>query len=174
MSLTSNDPRSRLPATIDPIDLGERGARLSGVLPLKAMPRLAQVCLNEAGEARVDLTFDRSEGHEVHTMRGAIDATVRATCQRCLEPMELRFHAQAELMFVRPLAGAASVAEDAEVIEVDKPLVLSELIEDELLLAMPMIPMHEFEACPAKDYGAVKRGKRNPFAALKDREPTER
>ena len=73
-----------------------------------------------------------------------------------------------------PLAGAASLAEDAEVIEVDKPLALSELIEDELLLAMPMIPMHEFEACPAREHGAVKRGTTNPFAALKQRKPTER
>ena len=92
------------------------------------------------------------------------------TCQRCLEPMTLSLVARPQWLFVRAGEGRETPPdEEAEVIEVDRPLMLSELVEDELLLAMPMIPMHRLEECPARKYSATGKERENPFAGLKGR-----
>ncbi len=51
MSPTGKIPQGQLPADIEPILLAEKRAHLIGVLPLKAMPRLAQAGLDGTGEA---------------------------------------------------------------------------------------------------------------------------
>ena len=48
------------------------------------------------------------------------------------------------------------------------PTPVAELIEEELILALPMVPMHELDECPARAYIADSPGskKKRPFAEL--------
>ena len=79
---------------------------------------------------------------------------------------------QRPLRFVRQGEGRETPLDDvAEIIEVDRPVALSEMVEDELLLAMPMIPMHSLDECPARQYSAAGKERENPFAGLKGRKP---
>ena len=63
---------------------------------------------------------------------------------------------------------------------VDKPLLLSALVEDELLLALTMVPTHALSECPAGTYvkqgtagGGNAEGKtKNPFAVLNELKKT--
>ncbi len=161
-----------LPATIDPIQLAERAEHLAGTLPLDGMARLAESCSDRLGSVRIDLQFEQSGDTRIFAGRGTVDAEIRVPCQRCLEPMALSLTVRPQWLFARPGEGREPpIDEDAEVIEVDRPVVLSELIEDELLLAMPMIPMHRLEECPARHYCATDGERKNPFAALKGRKP---
>jgi uncharacterized protein len=141
-----------LPAQIEPILLAEKGAQLVGSLPLKAMARLAEASLDGGGEVQVDLRFGHAEVGKVYEMTGRLRATVHVACQRCLEPMELPLEADVRLLLLRPGERPEGLAPEVEALVVDKPLRLSELVEDELLLAMPMIPMHPADVCPAKDF----------------------
>ncbi len=147
-----------LPATIDPIQLAGKGARLRGKLPVKTMRRLVELCRDDSGEAAVDLVFERGGADGMPLMHGTMSVTVRATCQRCLEGMDLKLVAEPWLVLTRP-----GEREDIQVREVDalvvgKPISLSELVEDEFLLVMPMIPMHDEQACPASVYKTAANG----------------
>ncbi|MBI3575163.1 MAG: DUF177 domain-containing protein [Gammaproteobacteria bacterium] len=151
MSPTEKAPHGQLPAHIDPIQLAEKGAHLAGALSLKGMPRLLQACLNDGGEIQVDLQFGRDEGGDVLELQGNIRAKVHVACQRCLEPMTLELHADTRLLLLRPGERTDALAQEAEALTMDRPVLLSELVEDELLLVMPMVPMHPLDVCPAKE-----------------------
>jgi uncharacterized protein len=164
----------QLPATFDPVQLAERGARLAGRMPLKGMARLARLCVDDAGEARVDIVFERGANPDMAIVHGTVAADVRVICQRCLEPMSIKIAGEPRLVYLRPGEESAPADGDDETIELEQPVQMSEFVEDELLLAMPMIPMHELADCPARAYAAAKQsGKPNPFAALQDRKPTK-
>jgi uncharacterized protein len=158
---------SGLPATVDAIRLADTGTRLAGEIPLQAMARLRGQCLDDQGEASVDLLFERSADRALRRIRGRINARVHVACQRCLEPMILMLEAEPSLLIVKADERAQLLTEDAELLVADKAVVLSELVEDELLLAMPMIPMHELSECPAAaSLRTQQRSPANPFAVL--------
>lgn len=173
-----------LPASIDPIQLAERGARLTGSLPLKSMPRLAEACLDSSGDVHVDLSFERSEGEGLYEMRGHLSAKLRVPCQRCLEEMDFELEVSPRLMFMRLGGNPALLELEADVMVVDKPLSLSSMVEDELLLAMPMVPTHGLNECPGKVYvagvaspakesGKAGKVKKNPFSVLSELKRTK-
>lgn len=172
MSPSWKESHGHLPATIDPIQLAERGARLTGTLPLKSMPRLAQACADVTGDIYVDLFFERGEGEQVFLLHGTLRACLHVTCQRCLEGMDLEVKAFPWLILLRPGGNRDRLDDEPDILVVDKPLLLSTLIEDELLLALPMVPTHAVNECPAGAYvkqatsGAAEGKRKNPFAAL--------
>jgi uncharacterized protein len=165
--------RGQLPATIDPVTLAEKGAHVSGTLSLKALPRLAEVCRSTAGQVDVDLEFKRGEGGDVRLMLGTIRARVSLTCQRCLEGMDYELRSEPRLVLLRAGESEEELPPEVDALTVDKPIVLNTLIEDELLLVMPMIPLHDLEHCPARAFVAAGESreaamgsKPNPFATL--------
>lgn len=169
------ESHGHLPGTIDPIQLAERGARLTGTLPLKSMPRLAQGSQEDSGDVMVDLAFERQEGEKVFIMHGALRVHLRVTCQRCLEAMDLELKAAPWLILLKSGERLERQEGDTDILVADKPLSLSGLVEDELLLALPMVPMHAPEQCPVKvraasvakaDTGRAGRGDKNPFSVL--------
>lgn len=182
MAPSWKESHGQLPATIDPIQLAERGARLSGTLPLKSMPRLAQGSLEGSGDVSVDLAFEREEGQRVFVMHGTLRVTLRVTCQRCLETMQLNLEAAPWLILAKSDAQLEPREGDADMLVADKPLSLSGLVEDELLLALPMVPLHAPDQCTAKVRAVnvvraapdrTERGRKNPFAVLDRLKKTE-
>lgn len=177
MSPSGKMSHGHLPASIDPIQLAERGARLTGTLPLKGMSRLAQTALEGSGDVFVDLAFERGEGENVLLLHGRLQVRLRVTCQRCLEAMDLELEAAPWLILLRPDARRVPREEDEpDTLVVDKPLALSALVEDELLLALPMVPTHEPSRCAARAHmtggGRVEKtkpdekGRPSPFSLL--------
>jgi len=160
---------SGLPGSIDPIKLAERGARLTGTLPLAGMPRLAGQCLEGRGEVQVDLEFGRRERDNRRVMAGKLRVVLMMSCARCLEPVEIRLEANPELVLNPPGEGGLNETDSADSLVVDQPLDLNQLVEDELLLAMPMYPAHPAGQCPAGDVTGVagQEKRNNPFAVLK-------
>jgi uncharacterized protein len=75
-------------------------------------------------------------------------ATVWQTCQRCLEPVAETLDIDRSLRFVAGEDEAARLDEDSEedVLALTRTLDLVSLVEDELILALPLVPRHE--ACP--------------------------
>ncbi|MBI5783641.1 MAG: DUF177 domain-containing protein, partial [Gammaproteobacteria bacterium] len=143
-----------MPGTIDPIQLAERGAHLTGTLPLKSMPRLAQGSLEGSGDVMVDLAFERQEGEKLFIMHGALRVRLRVTCQRCLEAMDLELKAAPWLILLKSGERREQQEGDADILLADKPLPLSDMVEDELLLVLPMVPMHAPDRCPTRVHTA--------------------
>ena len=103
------------------------------------------------------------------------------TCQRCLQAVEVPLSLRHSYRFVSDEASAAEADIDADedVLVSTRSLDVPALIEDELLLALPLVPRHE-GACPqplvapvdAADLASATASRDNPFdmlAALKPR-----
>ena len=158
----------RLPVLIDPIRLADEGVRLQGELTGAEMTRLRVLTAPDSrpSAVTVDLQFER-DAVGIRRMQGQIRTTLEMVCQRCLNRMTMRVEALPKLTLLQP--GEAAQAEDEDALPLEATVMLSELVEDELLLAMPMIPAHaEVDCAVAAKPGAVHASgqKKNPFAVL--------
>lgn len=159
--------QSRLPEHIDPRQLARKGQTLRGRLPISGMPRLVQALAESSGEIEVELAFDLEAGR--YMVRGRLRTEVSLICQRCMEHMRLVIEAPVTLEVVGSDEAAAQVAEGYEPYTVaEDEIALGDMVEDELLLALPIVPMHEDMSCqPLLRGEAGDESKRpNPFAVL--------
>ena len=160
----------QLPVQIDPIRLADERARLYGVLPGNGMPRLQGLVLpnSQPEQVAVDLHFERT-GQGVRRLHGSIRTQVEMACKRCLLPLKVEIVAQPQFVLLEP---NEPEPDDCEALVVDAPLTLVELVEDELLLAMPMSPGHGEGECAVAfpvTAGKAPAGEKivNPFAELR-------
>ena len=99
------------------------------------------------------------------------DADVVLQCQRCLLPLDEAVHVDRHFRFVADEDSAAALDDEIEdeVLALPKALNLRDLVEDEMLLALPLVPRHDVcpEAVPLQ-FGDVEEveEKANPFASL--------
>jgi uncharacterized protein len=122
--------------------LGGRQGDLSGELELERLPRLAGLLNSPKGSVRARLRFEqRGVGPLEVTLE--YETTVELTCQRCLEPFTERIAERVAMVVVEPGATGSSVPPGYEPIELDKGrLFPATLIEDELIVAIPLVPKH--------------------------------
>ncbi len=106
------------------------------------------------------------------SLRVEADTAVMLQCQRCLQPMRWPLQARRRIFFVDGEDAAAALDADSEddVLALTPALDLQALVEDELLLALPVVPRHE--VCPEplprafiEDDGPAAP-KDSPFAVL--------
>jgi uncharacterized protein len=153
----------------DPWRLAAQGRTLTGRIALGSLPRLAPSLIG-LGDVDYRLAFHLDEDHRA-VVSGQVTAELRVRCQRCLEPLTIAVDSHFELAFVRGLDEAARLAESYEpAVAEDGWVRPADLVEDELLLALPPIPLHDAGQCVAFSPGGVTEadGKKltNPFAVL--------
>ncbi len=103
-----------------------------------------------------------------------VECSVRLVCQRCLTPADISVSAQRWFRFVADEATAAAEDDesDEDVLALEPRFNLIELVEDELLMAIPLVPMHD--VCPdvvptsagEEEFQAVLESRPSAFAAL--------
>lgn len=164
----------QLPEFIAPFKLARQRQSLLGRLPLSGMPRLAEE--SQKGDAEVALEFGYDDMGVPH-MRGKVVATVQQRCQRCMELMPLALDLNVELGFAMNDEQARQISAGYEPCVLSEDHVsLSELIEDEILLALPAVPMHKDDSCQPwladnraeqeQQAQEDKAERKNPFAVL--------
>jgi uncharacterized protein len=166
------------PHKLDVLVFAKDGARLEGRHGLHAMPRLAGLLASADGPpARWHLSgaLHRVAGAEPEArLHMQASANLRLTCQRCLEPFDAPLAVDRRFRFVRNETEAEALDEqsdDEDVLALPPRLDVLQLLEDELILALPIVPMHETcpvgAVAPAASTPAEEGGGRpNPFAAL--------
>jgi len=170
------------PLRLDVPAFARAGAELAGEWPATELPRLAEVAADEAPAtawppARWRLVAEERpvRGGEAEIwLHLQIDAEARPTCQRCLKPVQLALQVDRPFRFVRDEAQAAELdaASDDDVLVLSRHFDTREWMEDELLLALPIVPLHEEcpEPLPLTAVQAVEEPedmeRPNPFAAL--------
>jgi len=93
-----------------------------------------------------------------------IKAELPLICQRCLDEMLINLDLSFDYLISDATIDALDDSDEVDWLEADNEMNLQELIEDELLLAMPMAPVHE-ENC---NKSSMQSGEKpNPFAVLK-------
>ncbi len=165
--------QDRLPEKFDPWKLAASGERLEGVVPLAALPRLADLLRDDGGEVRFRLEGARdAEGRKL--IRGHVEADVRLSCQRCFGPVLLPLRIDVALALIADESRAGSLPEAYEPLVADETGVTpAALAEDELILALPLVALHDdVRECEAHGFvlpdaaaGPAER-KRKPFAGL--------
>jgi uncharacterized protein len=120
----------------------------------------------DGGEVRYEIRGVRDERGRPG-LRIRVSGTLALRCQRCLEAMALEVHTDETLVLAATLAEIHAEPADARApdrVVAGKEMALRELIEDELILAVPYAPRHEDCAPAAASDGAQKT---SPFAGLR-------
>jgi len=164
----------KLPIEIDPIRLAKNGLTLEGELQLNKMKRLSGSLHGNSGTVHVKMNFDIDKVLGTPYMNGEFTASLSLICERCSEPMQYEVDTTCSLAIVNVERKIEGLAEQYEpwVIESDDPIMLSSIVEDELILAIPLIPKHDHSCLPAEAWSAgdeievdVEK-KVSPFAVL--------
>jgi uncharacterized protein len=170
----------RLPEIIDPVGFAERRIELKGKLSVKTLSRLEDLLVDSSGEVEVELFFNKQGRHAF--IDGSANATLNMQCQNCLEVVAVPIAAVIKLGIITALEQADRLPEGYEpLLMAEEKIVLKEIVEDELLLAVPTFPKHQF-ACikfenissdgfqPATEVAPTNP--KNPFAVLAKLKPT--
>jgi uncharacterized protein len=144
------------PLRLDVPAFAREAGQIEGSWPAEDLPRFAEAGAPEAPARDWPAVKWQLRGEQRGVQGGAaevwlhlsLQAEVRPTCQRCLKPVALPLGLSRWFRFVSDEAQAANLDADSE----DDVLVWSrafdtrEWMEDELLLALPIVPLHE--QCP--------------------------
>jgi uncharacterized protein len=156
---------------IDGFEFASAGATQQGVLPVSGFPRLRDLLASDVGEVAYEVKGVRDERGRPG-LRLSVRGTLQLRCQRCLEAM--RFDVDEEQTLVLAATQAEIDADPADVQAPDrvlgsKDMAVRDLVEDELILALPYAPRHEScNAAPAQGKKEGKQeGKNSPFAGLR-------
>lgn len=107
--------------------------------------RLHEVALSDVPRISARLRFDQWSGHTA--VDGDMTGSVELVCQRCLRPMRYPFDEHFTLVLVGAGEEAVQVPEAYETVVLETPQLDAQwLVEEQLLLALPLIPKHEDEA----------------------------
>jgi len=137
----------KLPKYIQPSRLFESDMLLQGSLPLSSFPRLQEFLLNNAGEVVLDLKGGRDVERIIY-INGNLQAVLHLECQRCMKVVDYPLSISLNLSPVFSEEGSKRLPERYEPLMVeDDQIDLVTLVEDELLLNLPMIPKHEDPNC---------------------------
>ncbi len=173
MSLTLKD-------CVNPWKAAEKNLLVSGQITVTELDRLSEALLEDDSVVDVALEFKRTEG-KLPIVTGRLEGSLVLECQRCLQPMKLPVNSKFSLAFVDADTAVKTAENDStddhaaeyDLYEVeDERVCLADVIEDELLLLLPQVPVHTAPACVIKtEYGdeqiaEAEDQKENPFAVL--------
>jgi uncharacterized protein len=156
--------------SLDALGLARSAARVEREFAVAGFARLRDRLAESAGKALATAEFGLQGSWPV--ARLAVTADVVLACQRCLRPMQRTLASESRLVFAEE--GEPELPEGYDAVGGDpRKLDLAALVEDELLLALPIIPQHaEGEPCELPRAGAAGDEEtpdvRRPFAGLKD------
>lgn len=163
---------------IDIDRLARRGEALAGAWPLAGFERLGSLLASDAGEVHWEAAARRRrrvEGGEDTYLGLAIRTTLQVACVRCLGPVAVDVDDRREFLLVPDEETAERLDDpesELEVVAADAPFRLAELVEDELILAVPPLPRHEScdlpagHGSPADAEAGPNRDTVRPFAGL--------
>ncbi len=141
---------SDLSQSINPLRLAKSRERIEGSLRLDSFERLKGNLLEESGTLEYSLTFDFDEAGTC-VIESLIDCQLMLECQRCLNPVVIEIHKNSLLGIVKDKDGIDNLAKEYEPLQLDEETIFVEsLIEDELLLAIPLSPLHAENECSGK------------------------
>jgi uncharacterized protein len=151
---------------IDGFEFASAGASLTGALPIRDFPRLHDNLAGHDGEVAYEVEGVRDE-HGRPALRLKVRTRLELRCQRCLEALPFEVQADEVLVLVGTLAEAEAESADvhaADRVVAAKEMSVRELVEDELILALPYAPRHAGCSARASTDAAEKV---SPFAGLR-------
>ena len=167
------------PTRLDLKTLAQSGGEIAGVDMLSKYERLSQEAQGLAADSAINWSArgdirSAQTGEDQVWLHVTARVSMPLVCQRCMGPMDVALDVNPSFRFVATEEIALAEDEDAEedVLVFSREFNLAALIEDELLMALPLIARHEVCPTPVKlsaadaafDEASVE--KTNPFSAL--------
>lgn len=159
-----------LPQWVNPLKLAAQDNLFDGVVPPERMLRLSELTLSVDRPITASLHFHCDEtGYRVVT--GDLGAELQLVCQRCMKSMTHRIAATVSWIIVIDEEKIGSLPKHYEPwLLDDSDADLYGMIEEELLLELPIVSFHDLNQCEAEgrySTGKVEMAKRpNPFEVL--------
>jgi len=158
-----------LPERVDASRMVQARRSFHGKLPLASLKRLRGSLAADDGVAEYELEFGRDE-LGVDYLALHVDAELALTCQRTLEVFRQPVHIDQRLGLIRDEGEEAALPSGYEPLLItDGEINLADVIEDELILALPVVPLKPGEPLEwndAPDDEPVEEEPPNPFAVL--------
>ena len=166
-----------LPVHLNFAQKAKTGFEIQGIWPINKLNRLGESLLANEGDIEAELRFDRAG--PIPFIVGHITAELELKCQRCMQSVMYPIDTHFKIGMVQNEAQLEKLSDEYE------PYLLEEennhlpdMLEDELLLAMPLVALHDFDCSDylneqqAGQDGKVEQPetdkKDNPFSVLKD------
>ena len=163
-----------LPVYLDTRKVFLQQLQLDGDIELARLPRLRQMLASNDGSISAKLDCDIDD-NGLRRLSGQVSASLNVSCQRCLEPVEIRIQDDINLAVLTDEEQARDLDPALDPwICADIKLDLAELLEEQLILSLPVVTNHEDRDCLGQtSFGEdeARQGDRtsrdHPFAALK-------
>lgn len=159
-----------LPPVLDAWRMVSAKRRFEGRLPLSGMPRLGEGLVDAEGDCRYVMEFGRDAVLDLPFVELHIEAELPLQCQRTLERFLHPVSLSQRLGLLTDEAQESALPEDMEpfLLDASGEMHPAELVEDELILAIPVVPMDPRSTEVSAEWPAdvEVEEKPNPFAAL--------
>jgi uncharacterized protein len=121
--------------------LADRQADVAFEIPLDQLPRVRAQLADSGGKVRGVAHFRREAGFRVAELETEGVATL--VCQRCLEPMQWPVGGTARVVLIAAESEADRVPQEFEtVLAAENRIRVRDLVEEELLLTLPLVALH--------------------------------
>jgi uncharacterized protein len=148
--------------------LADAGRRVELVIPVAQLSRIAEWLASADGTVTGTVDLSRRSGRIIADVKFEAQLTLR--CQRCLGPLQATFEGGSEVALLAAESEAATVPQEFETaLAPDGRMRLADLVEEELLLALPAAPRHADGQCPGASPDSRSREEadvQRPFASL--------
>ena len=154
---------------IDGLQFARSGSEISGNLKADQLPRLGELgCRTEGIKYRLRGLVN-ARGNPALAMLIEGDGEMR--CQRCLEPLAVGLSGSTELELSKALAEIEQADDEIDRVLAGHVMSVAAMVEDEAILALPMVPRHEHcVAADTRDLAGVAESPQvkanSPFSVL--------
>ncbi len=158
-------------AVINSAEFAKKALELHDIIAVSQFSRLSDVVASSVGMLNYRLVGGVDTGGKP-SLELYVQGGLQLVCQRCLEPFKFELDIASKFFIVADEDAIPELEEHGPEVDGDEDYLVAEaqmhvfdLIEDEILLALPLAPRHEAEACSG-DTKLNELKKPSPFAAL--------
>lgn len=148
---------------IDSLDFAHRGEELRGEVPLAELPRLQDMLAAPEGKVSFVLRGLYAQDGKPQ-LELSLESLCVLRCQRCMDRLNYPVKLVSKLKLVADEDESDVDDDEMDSIPADKHLDVLLLIEEEMLLSLPIAPKHALGECQFATKGLARP--ENPFAVL--------
>lgn len=165
-SLTQGHSNSMKDILINNLEFARKQGQVKGEIDLAYLERLSAMTANESNHLnKIKYQLDGSQTKmHLPSLHLSINTVLPVICQRCLESMQLELALTFDYVLSETEPVEFEGDEEVDWLEISPNMNLNNLVEDELLIAMPFAPVHQYNCKPAVFEAGEKH---NPFDMLK-------
>ena len=153
---------------MDSANFARESGELKGSIAVADLPRLQDLVLETGGRLEFGLHGQVGENGKLG-LRVSVAGLLMLTCHRCLGPVDFRIDATRMFELVpvgTPLADVMEEPMDVEQVHADPKMDVYTLVEDEVILALPMVIAHPEQNCTPLTKVLPEISTASPFSVL--------